>query len=43
MSMAHDVFDDHNRVIHQNTDAEDERKEGDPVERVPVEIKNKQG
>jgi len=40
--VAHDVFDDHDGVVHQDADGEDQREERDAVERVPVEVKNQQ-
>ena len=40
--VAHDVFDDDDRVIHQDPDREDQREERDAVQRVAVEVENEE-
>ncbi len=40
--MADNIFNDDNRVIHEDADREDESKERDPVERVSVEVENEE-
>ena len=41
--MADDIFDDHDGIIHQDPDGEDQGKEGDAVQRIAVEIEQGQG
>ena len=41
--VADDVLHHHNGVVYQNADGEDQSKQGDPVERVSIEIKDGQG
>ena len=36
--MAVDVFHHHDGVVHQDADGEDQGKEGDPVQRVAIEV-----
>jgi hypothetical protein len=38
--VSNDVFDDDNRVVDENANAEDEREERHPVERVAQQIKD---
>ncbi len=40
--VPHDVFDHHNRVVHQDADGEDQSKERDAVQRVAVKIEHGQ-
>ena len=40
--VAHDIFDDDDCVIHQDSDREDQREERDAVQRVAVEVKNEE-
>ena len=41
--MTHDVFHHDDRIIHQDANAEDQREEGDAVQREAIEVKNEQG
>ena len=41
--MADDILHHHDGVVHQDADGEDERKEGDAVQGVAVEIEDRQG
>ena len=40
--MAHDVLDHHDGVVDQDADGEDQREQCDPVQRVAIQIKNRQ-
>ena len=40
--VAHDVFYDDNRIVHEDADGEDQREERDPVQRVAVEIEGEE-
>ncbi|MGJ3244259.1 MAG: ArsR/SmtB family transcription factor [Opitutales bacterium] len=41
--MALDVFHHHDGVVHQDPDREDQREEGDPVQRVSVQVEDQEG
>src|ERR1019366_655754 len=41
--MPHDILHHHDRVIHQDADREDQREQRDAVQRVTVEIEDRQG
>ena len=42
VKVPHDVLDDHDGVVHEDADAEDEREERDAVQREAVEIEDQQ-
>ena len=42
VKVPHNVFHDNDGVINQNSDAEDEGEEGDPIERETQQVKNQQ-
>ncbi len=41
--VAHDIFDDDDRVVDKDANREDQREEGDTVDGVTVEVKNEEG
>ena len=40
--VPHDVLHHHDRIVHQDADGEDQRKQGDAVQRVAVEIEHEE-